>query len=100
MTEVVWPCEDNERRAHSEKNARYGHLPGKRSRGRSNLRWKDACKRDMIDVGLKHTHTNAHTHTHTRTHVDLHCVGRQEAGRQGGRQGCSGTYSFNVADSF
>ena len=27
--------------------------------GRPNLRWKDACKRDMTDVGLKeHTTTN------------------------------------------
>ena len=39
----------------------YGHvrrmldvdIPGKRSRGWTNLRWKDACKRDMREVGLK-----------------------------------------------
>ena len=38
----------------------YGHvrrmlgvdIPGKRRR-RSNLRWKDACKRDMTEAGLK-----------------------------------------------
>ena len=28
-------------------------VPGKRRRGRPNLRWKDACKRDMIQAGLK-----------------------------------------------
>ena len=25
--------------------------PGKRRRGRPNLRWKDACKRDMTEAG-------------------------------------------------
>ena len=28
-------------------------IPGKRRRGRPNLRWKDACKRDMTEAGLK-----------------------------------------------
>ena len=28
-------------------------IPGKRRRGRPNLRWKDACKRDMTQSGLK-----------------------------------------------
>ena len=28
-------------------------IPGKRSRGRPNLRWKDAYKRYMTEVGLK-----------------------------------------------
>ena len=28
-------------------------IPGKRRRGRPNLRWKAACKRDMTEVGLK-----------------------------------------------
>ena len=28
-------------------------LPGKRRRGRPSLRWKDACKRDMTQAGLK-----------------------------------------------
>ena len=28
-------------------------IPGKRRRGRPNLRWKDACKRDMRQAGLK-----------------------------------------------
>ena len=28
-------------------------IPGKRRRGRPNLRWKDACKRGMIQVGMK-----------------------------------------------
>ena len=30
-------------------------IPGKRRRGRPNLRWQDACKRDMTEVGLKRT---------------------------------------------
>ena len=28
-------------------------IPEERRRGRPNLRWKDACKRDMTEVGLK-----------------------------------------------
>ena len=28
-------------------------IPGKRRGGRPNLRWKDACKRDMTQGGLK-----------------------------------------------
>ena len=28
-------------------------IPVKRRRGRSNLRWTDACKRDMTQAGLK-----------------------------------------------
>ena len=28
---------------------------GKRRRGRPNLRWQDACKRDMTEMGLKRT---------------------------------------------
>ena len=51
-TEMVRPCEENERGAHSEKNARCGHT-GERRRGRPNLRWNDSCKRDMTEVGLK-----------------------------------------------
>ena len=33
------------------------NIPGKRRRGRPNLRWKDACKRDMTEVGLKYDNT-------------------------------------------
>ena len=33
------------------------NIPGKRRRGRPNLRWKDACKRDMTEVGLKEDNT-------------------------------------------
>ena len=32
-------------------------IPGKRRRGRPNLRWKYACKRDMTEVGLKEDNT-------------------------------------------
>ena len=28
-------------------------IPGKRRRGRPNLRWKDACKRDITQAGVK-----------------------------------------------
>ena len=35
----------------------YVNIPGKRRRGRPNLRWKDACKRDMTEVGLKEDNT-------------------------------------------
>ena len=31
----------------------YVDIPGKRRRGRPNLRWKDACKRDMTQAGLE-----------------------------------------------
>ena len=30
-------------------------IPGKRRRGQPTLTWKDACKRDMTEVGLKRT---------------------------------------------
>ena len=33
------------------------NIPGKRRRGRPNLRWKDACKRDMTEMGLKEDNT-------------------------------------------
>ena len=32
-------------------------IPGKRRRGRPNLRWKDVCKRDMTQAGLKEDNT-------------------------------------------
>ena len=32
-------------------------IPGKRRRGRPNLRWRDACKRDMTEAGLKEDNT-------------------------------------------
>ena len=32
-------------------------IPGKRRRGRPNLRWKDACKRDMTEAGLREDNT-------------------------------------------
>ena len=33
------------------------NIPGKRSRGRPNLRWKDACKRDMAEAGRREDNT-------------------------------------------
>ena len=32
-------------------------IPGKIRRGRPNLRWKDACKRDMTELGMKEDNT-------------------------------------------
>ena len=32
-------------------------IPGNRRRGRPNLRWIDACKRDMTEAGLKEDNT-------------------------------------------
>ena len=49
-TEVVRPCEENERGAHSEKNFGCGHT---REKKRPNLRCIDAYKRDMTQAGLK-----------------------------------------------
>ena len=49
---MVRPSEENERGAHSEKNARVD-IPGKRRKGRPNLRWKDSCKSHMTEMGLK-----------------------------------------------
>ena len=34
-------------------------IPGNRRRGRPNLIWKDACKRDMTAVGLKDDNTTS-----------------------------------------
>ena len=49
-TEVVRPCEENERRVRIMLDV---DILWKRRRGRPNLRWKDACKRDMTQAGLK-----------------------------------------------
>ena len=37
-------------------------IPGKRRRGRPNLRWKDACKRDVPEVGIKRTTRHSGQH--------------------------------------
>ena len=37
-------------------------IPGRRRRGRPNLKWKDACKRDMTEVGLKEDNTTNRQH--------------------------------------
>ena len=54
MTEVVRPCEENERAAHSEKNARCGHAR-ENEKGQPNLRWNEACKtyyeRERVERG-------------------------------------------------
>ena len=47
------PREENERGAHSEKKMLDVDIPGKRRKGRPNIRWKDACRRDMTEAGLK-----------------------------------------------
>ena len=36
-------------------------MPGKRRTGRPNRRWKDACKRDMTEAGLKKDNTTNRT---------------------------------------
>ena len=36
-------------------------IPWKRRRGRPNLRWKHACKRDMTQAGLKEDNTTNRT---------------------------------------
>ena len=46
MTSAV-PCEENDRGAHSEKNALCGSTREKKKRAAKHIRWKDACKRDM-----------------------------------------------------
>ena len=56
-TEVVLPCDENERGAHDEKNVRCGHISGKIRRRRPNLRWKVAFKRVMTALGLKEGNT-------------------------------------------
>ena len=44
-------CDEDQRGPHSENNARCGYTSKKKLRGRSNLRWKDACERDMTEAG-------------------------------------------------
>ena len=51
-TEVVRPCDEDERGAHSEKNARCGHT-GEKKKRKANLMWKYACERDTTGAGLK-----------------------------------------------
>ena len=55
-TEVVRPCDDDEKE-HIVRRTLDVDIPGKRRRGRPNLRWKDACKRDMTEAGLKEDST-------------------------------------------
>ena len=50
-TEVVRPCEENERGTHSEKNARCGHAREKKKRA-AKPKMENACKRDMTQAGL------------------------------------------------
>ncbi len=49
---MVRPCEKNERE-HIVRRMLEVDIPGKRRRGRPNLRWKDACKIPMTQAGLK-----------------------------------------------
>ena len=51
-TEMVRPCEENERGAHSEKNARCGHTREKKKRV-AKPKMENACKRDVAEAGLK-----------------------------------------------
>ena len=53
-TEMVRPCEKNERGAqHTVRRMLDVDIPVYRRRRRSNLGWKDVCKRDMTQTGLK-----------------------------------------------
>ena len=53
-TEVVRPCEKNERGAHREKNVRCGHTREKKKRAvKPKIEISDACKRDMTQAGRK-----------------------------------------------
>ena len=53
---LKWSCEENESGAHGEKNARCD-IPVKRIRDRLNIRWGNACKRDMPETGLQEDNT-------------------------------------------
>ena len=51
---MVWPCEEIERGAHSEKNARCGYTREKKKRAvKPKIEISDACKRDMTQAGRK-----------------------------------------------
>ena len=50
-TEVVRPCEENERGAHGEKNVRCGHT-GEKKKRKANVMCKYACERDTTGAGL------------------------------------------------
>ena len=64
---MVQPCEENERGAHSEKNARCGQTR-KIRRKRPILIWKCACKMDMIEAVLKED--NSHNATTERCRME------------------------------
>ena len=53
---MIRPCEENERGAHSEKNARCGHTREKKKRA-AKTKMDNACKRYMTEVGLKDNKT-------------------------------------------
>ena len=46
----------------NRKYYRYSMVYLKKKRGRPNLGWKDACKRDMTEVGLKKDNAKNSTH--------------------------------------
>ena len=46
-TEVLPPCDENERGAHVVRRMLDVDIPGERRRGRPSPRWKDAYTRDM-----------------------------------------------------
>ena len=49
---VIRPCDENERGAHSEMNARCGHTREKKKMA-AKTKMENACKRYMTEVGLK-----------------------------------------------
>ena len=51
---VLWLCDEDDRGAHRLVRRMLDvNIPEKRRRGRPNLRWKDACKSDMTQAGLR-----------------------------------------------
>ena len=51
--EVVRPCEENERGAHGEKNARCGHTREKKKRAANPKMGRCMYERDMTEASLK-----------------------------------------------
>ena len=86
-TEVVKRMKEE----HIVRRMLYVDIPGKRRRVRPNLRWKDACKRDMAEVGLKRTtrqtgqHGGIPSSAIPATPDDGTSQGRRRSNKEGGQ---------------
>ena len=72
---MVRPCDENERGAHSEKNARCGHTKEKKKRAAKPKTERCMLKRCMTEMGLKEDNTTKGKHGGIRSSAVYRCHG-------------------------